>query len=312
MFLLSDVIDKICESHAGIVRIRITDPMNLTNDILGDPLNGLLVPTNDIYDINYRNYNAEYTESSGNNSAGDFITKEITCLVPRRRNAVEDLIRKCANRHVGIVAFNQYDQKIILPKAKLSYSYTSGKKLGDNEAYELRFKAYDDLKGNYYIPDVVTPAGINNPTPGLTPIIGTSPIGNQSPPPPEPVCCITIVPTQLSTTPTAVGNAIINQIVIGADGNKYFIDHLGAATVIGVGGTTARILFTTPGTTYNLPAAWIVSQSDLLVIRNGKVQLAVSTLIDIDQYILTGNVIEIHPDWPLDASGEYIEVIRLS
>lgn len=316
--LIVQEIDKICDTYPGITQIFITDPQNLDETNLNPAPGagpGAPIPEQgpNIYEIKYRDYEADYVEEMQTGPGGDYAEKTIKFYLPMKRAAVQHLIRQCANRHVAIIAYDRYANQITIPYGKLSYKYSTGKKFGDNEGYDVTVRGVDLLKDFIILPENENPVAENLQAPGEQTSAELQPIGNGGVSA-QASCCVTVNLIQLSYVPPLTGNTtIVNQIVKGSDGVTYFIDHQGTAAKIH--SDTAKVRYEPPtsGPLFDLPPDWQVNdpEKDLLIIRNGVVQKITDSLSDINQVIANGGQVAISPSWPLE-SGEYLDVIRIN
>lgn len=316
MFTLDQEIEEICESHAGINLIYVTDPTNLTETNLNPPSGGgpgtpTPVQPPEIYKIWFRKYTAQYKEKSGTGPGGDYEEKELTFLLPKKRASVEHFKRQVLNRHIAAFAYNPNGDQHTFAWAKVTWVYDSNKRLGEDEAYEFKISCVDLLKDYVTLPANQDPVGTDEPIPGDTEITTTTPVGNGTTTTVYGDCCITVNHVVLGYVPPPTGNTTIkNQIVVGSDLNKYIIDKEGVSMKVGSG--IAKAVFTT-GHTFSLPSYWDIADfnTDILVYRNGQIQNKVTTLTDIGQYTGSGDTLNISPDWALD-SGEFLTVIKIN
>lgn len=295
--LILEAFQKVCETSAGITRIRITDPMNLSVD------QDAVVPE-ETYEILYSKYTAKYTEKAARGEGGDYFTQELIFFLPKRQSAANQLRIHSADRRIAALCYNRYGNRITIPGGTLKVDYDSGQRLGDIEGYQCSItgialpRAYNIQNGDL---QAVGDDGIVPGDPTLDP--GTITPGSPS----VPDCCVKILDTPLLYNPSPTGNSLKSRIVIGADGNKYFIDHEGKSIIIEGASTVSKYKISTAGYSFTIPFA---DTYELLVFRMGIKQNKVVSLTDINQYTHVGTTFEIDSEWPLE-SGEFIEIYKV-
>lgn len=220
---LLDII-RVCHSHSGVKTISLTNTDNISMST-GLPV---VINSNLVYTIVFRRGSGGFTEKSRDSKAGQFIEQNLDMYVNAKRFDMDYILGQLLNNrcHVIYTDFNGLGE--VMLNSKISFQYNSGKKLGtDSNGYKVEFncqtvKKYMDLSGI----GITIPTGAD-PVPGEeTGVTSEGEVGGNTTPP----FYVVINPTQLLTTPPLSGNTTnLNTYVTGADGNNYFIDHLGNA-----------------------------------------------------------------------------------
>lgn len=204
---------EVCDSRGGISQITLTNVDNVTSG-----LNPEIIDPAQVYTIAFRKHTADYTEKSKSTAQNQKIIQTIKAFIPKRRLSMETLIKNIINKRIVVIYTDRDESGGMLYKAKFSYKYSPGKRLSENNGYDIEFSTEKLLTSLDY-----SGININLPDPG-------DPWGGGGGSSATDDCCVLINPTPLSYIPAATGNPNNrNEYVIGSNGVRYFIDKTGAA-----------------------------------------------------------------------------------
>lgn len=300
--LTLDAIEQICDNIAGVTTIYITDPNNV------DEAFNALTPAI-YYKIEYQKNSGKYNEKSQRGDGGDYADQELTFFLPKRRAAVQTMIRRCADRRISAFFTTKEGSDLQMINCRFTYEYTSGQIPGEQEGYTVTLVGTKLNRGYSVVNGNASPAGNNLTVPGDMTQIGTTPVGN------EVVaaaadCCVTIQTAPLLYVPPLTGNdTLLNMFVIGSDGNRYFIDSQGVSLKVHSEVQKHRVVGPTEDTVFTLP--WqVIDPKNLAVFRNGVFSKENPPPTDINEHSISTDQATIAPNEKL-AAGEYIDFLLI-
>jgi len=294
-------IEKIFCNKGGIHFLKITTIDNFL-------LDGTVNNDQQIFDVEFRTFTGKYNETSSISQAGSSSSQVLTFFIPRKRFAIEHLIKQTYNRKIAIQGIDRNGDVHTILSARMTYEYSSGENKPDSNGYSFRFEG-KTIKKPFFAALSFILFGDNGFTPGndTNPEIEDPDGGN---PTSDDICCITINPAQLDYVPGETDNANNNnEIVTGSDDNIYFIDKDGRGVLLRT--TPYRQRITGTGTSFSIDNQLAdLAPEQILVERNGVVLESAGSPSGVYHYNITGNSLSLSSDWPL-AADEYLNLYKL-
>lgn len=220
----------VCDAFAGIKTIIFTDMNNVANHgpaflptAMGTPPS--FTDMNKVFSISFERYTGSLSRDSVNgDGVGDYFVSTLQAFVPKSRQEVDELLNRCRNRYMCIVAIDRYGNQHLLFGARLSSKLSTGDRPGTRHGYTISITAIS----HYLYRSMAGTGDIETAPP-----IGGGGGGGGSDDTGSDACCISVNPIPIAYVPAPSGNASnLNQLVTTVDGSVYFIDADGRGIVI--------------------------------------------------------------------------------
>lgn len=271
---------------------------------------GTIAPSSTVYTIAFRFGTGLYSEAPKQSQSGESIDQTLTVFVPKHRASMELLRNQLQDKRVLLEVTDINGDVHLMYRAKLSISYTTGRKRTDDNGYTITARAVSLMRAfepTFIQESLLIEEGV---TEGSQFGEGTTPLGNTTSLAAEDIY-FTVVNTPLSIMPTATDNpeAIRNKIVIGPDYSKWAIDIEGRGIML-ESAKLIKYILGNGNSTYPLdPPESLINfdHTDAIFTRNTVPMIYSDTPSRANEYKYDGITYEVAPSWPLQ-EGDQVEV----